>query len=99
VRALGAIRKAEPRSPLLAELDLNELGYALLQAKRTDAAVAVFRFATELYPASGNAHDSLGEAYLAAGDEARARASYRRALEVEPGYPNAKAAREILERP
>lgn len=99
IRALRAVRKVDPRSPLLAELDLNELGYALLQARRTDAAVAVFRFATELYPASGNAHDSLGEAYLAAGDEARARASYRRALEVEPGYPNAKAAREILEKP
>lgn len=99
VEALKRIRKADPRSPLLDELALNELGYSLLGAGQTDAAIAVFGLATELYPASGNAHDSLGEAYLAAGDRERALQSYARALEVEPGYPNAKAAREILSTP
>lgn len=99
VEAMERIRKTDPRSPVLDEVAVNELGYALLGAKQTGAAIAVLRFNTELYPASGNAHDSLGEAYLLAGEKERARSSYAKALEVEPGYPNAKAAREILEKP
>ncbi|MGE5412835.1 MAG: tetratricopeptide repeat protein, partial [Syntrophomonadaceae bacterium] len=53
---------------------------------------------TELYPSSGNTWDSLAETYLHRGDEARARELYARALAAQPDYPNAKAARAIVEK-
>jgi len=89
--------ESNPASPLTGEQPLNELGYAFLGAKKNDYAVAVFRLNTELYPKSGNTFDSLGETYLALGDKDAARKAYARALEVQPDYPNAKAAKELLE--
>jgi len=50
-----------------------------------------------LHTRSGNAFDSLAEAYLNAGDKERARANYARALEVQPDYPNVRAATKLLE--
>lgn len=97
VELLHGVRKTDPDSPLLREEAVNELGYSLAAKKQTDAAIAVFRLNTELYPASGNTYDSLAETYLASGNPELARKFYARALEVQPDYPNAKAAREILD--
>jgi tetratricopeptide (TPR) repeat protein len=93
---LEKIRKSDPQSPLVREEAVNELGYALLGRKEIGAALAVFRLNTELYPKSGNTWDSLAETYLAAGQTELGRQLYAKALEVEPEYPNAKAAREIV---
>lgn len=98
VELLQGIRRANPESPLIREEAVNSFGYSLLGKKQAEAAIDVFRLNTELYPQSGNAWDSLAETYLAAGKKGLARQLYAKALEVEPDYPNAKAAREILER-
>jgi imidazolonepropionase-like amidohydrolase len=90
------VHDERPSSPLVAEEALNQLGYDLLAAQRTDAALAAFRLNTELYPKSGNAYDSLAETYMGLGQKDRARQLYAKALEVQPDYPNAKAAREIV---
>jgi tetratricopeptide (TPR) repeat protein len=66
------------------EVELNRLGYELLSAKKFDLAVEIFKLEVEASPNSPDAYDSLGEAYLAAGDRDRSIASYRRALELEP---------------
>ncbi len=95
---LEKIRKSDPQSPLVREEAVNELGYALLGRKQTEAAIAVFRLNTDLYPKSGNSWDSLAETYLATGQPELGRQLYGKALEVEPEYPNAKAAREIVAR-
>jgi len=97
ISLLEEIHRTDPKSPLLAEEAVNQLGYGLARKNETDAAIAIFKLNTELYPSSGNTYDSLAETYLAAGDRERARQSYAKALEVQPDYPNAKAAREILE--
>jgi len=93
---LRKARTANPASALVAEETINQLGYDLAGRKNGDDAIAIFRLNTEIYPASGNAYDSLAETYLALGDKARARESYAKALQVQPDYGNAKAAREIL---
>ena len=96
-RCSSEIHRTDPKSPLLGEEAINQLGYGLARKKETEAAIAVFELNTELYPSSGNTYDSLAETYLGAGNEELARKYYARALEVQPDYPNAKAAREILE--
>ncbi len=97
VGLLRDIRRTDPKSPLLGEEAINQLGYGLARQKETGAAIEVFKLNTELYPSSGNAWDSLAETCLGAGNEELARKYYARALEVQPDYPNAKAARELLE--
>ena len=76
-----------PQAPI--EAEMNDLGYDALRDGRREVAVALFRLNVEAYPKSPNARDSLGEAYLASGDSARARDCYREVLALEPGNANA----------
>jgi tetratricopeptide (TPR) repeat protein len=78
---------------------VNGLGYALLGRDRTDAAIAVFHKYTQWFPNSANAYDSLGEAYMLAGDTARAIASYERSLELNPNNQNARDKLAELQTP
>jgi tetratricopeptide (TPR) repeat protein len=94
---LRRVRQANPDSPMVSEETINQLGYDLVGQKSGEDALAMFRLNTELYPRSGNAYDSLAETYLGLGDKARAREYYAKALEVQPDYGNAKAARAILD--
>jgi Flp pilus assembly protein TadD len=59
-------------------------------------AVAVFELNAREYPDAWNPHDSLGDAYAAAGDTDAAVRSYRRSLELNPGNENAKKMLEKL---
>jgi len=92
-RGAGALAGAAAES--LPERRINEIGYVLLQRKRISDAVAVFQVNTRRFPESWNAFDSLGEACAAAGDRAKAIASYERSLQLNP--QNANAA-EMLEK-
>lgn len=71
------------------ESQLNSLGYRYLGKSQLPAALAVFKLNVELYPLSGNTHDSLGEALLANGEKAAALASYRQSLTLDPKNDNA----------
>jgi CubicO group peptidase (beta-lactamase class C family) len=75
---------------------LNSVGYHLLQQSRPADAVAVMQRNAELFPDSWNAHDSLGEAYEAAGDAVLALQQYRRSLALNPANENASRAIERL---
>jgi hypothetical protein len=75
---------------------LNEVGYAALGKKDPQGAIAFFRLNVENFPESGNVHDSLGEAYLAAGDTVQAIASYERSLQLAPTNENAARTLERL---
>jgi hypothetical protein len=77
----------------LEESELNSLGYRMVRAKRYADAIRIFRFAVQLYPQSSNAYDSLGEAYMDAGDKAEAIANYRKSLELNPAN---KSATQVL---
>jgi len=75
------------------EDELNTLGYELIRAKNTKAAIRILSLNTEVYPKSGNTWDSLGEAYMDNGDIADAVANYHKSLSINPGNRN---AREML---
>lgn len=61
---------------------LNQLGYALLRAERTEEALEVFRRNAEYYSNSANVYDSLGEALEKAGQLKSARDNYEKAHKI-----------------
>ena len=78
------------------EFDTNSLGYALLRKGQTQSAIQVFQLNVETHPDSANVYDSLGEAYLAAGNRPLAIANYEKAIAIDPGKKSAEAALAAL---
>jgi CubicO group peptidase (beta-lactamase class C family) len=91
-----AIRSQKQDSPVVSEARINNVGYELLRAGKTDAAIAVFKLNREFYPGSWNVYDSLGEAYMAKGDRARAIENYERSLALNPRNAGGKRRLEQL---
>ncbi len=77
---------------------LNTAGYMLLRGGRVEEAIAVFELNVAEYPDAWNPYDSLGEAYLVAGDTARAIENYERSLELNAENDNGRAVLERLRR-
>lgn len=71
-KVLAAARAEDATAAVVQEGPLNGVGYALLRQKDHENAIAVFRWITQAFPASANAHDSLADAYEAAGRTAEA---------------------------
>ena len=96
VRAKGASEAIADFAGLLKadaihESSVNSLGYRLLSRKQTADAIRIFQLNVELYPDSANTYDSLGEAYMAAGDKAQAVKNYEKSLSLNPKNTNATA--------
>ncbi len=62
-----------------------------------DGAVRVFLLNVELFPESGNAYDSLAEAYMNRGDDELAIENYQKSLEFNPNNNNAVQQLQKLE--
>ena len=84
--ASGLVRRASPTAastdPVLPEYIVNWLGYEHLALTDNSAGLDIMKLNAASHPASPNAQDSLGDAYLAAGDTASALAAARRTLEL-----------------
>lgn len=98
VKIFNRTKAINPQSALVQEDFINSLGYRLLGRNKPKEAIEIFKFNIEAYPKSGNTYDSLAETYLATGEKKLAIEFYKKALLVEPNYPNAKAAAEILKK-
>ncbi|MBN1165090.1 MAG: M56 family metallopeptidase [Candidatus Krumholzibacteriota bacterium] len=66
------------------ESEFNTLGYILLHAEKFDESILVFKLNVKEYPDSWNVYDSLGEAYMAAGEYEEAAENYAHSLELNP---------------
>jgi dienelactone hydrolase len=90
-----------PRAIVIPEGQLNLLGYVHLQAGRTAQAIQLFRLNTMLYPKSANTFDSLGDAYLANGQNELALRSSEKAIALlkddRVGEERKKAIRDSAE--
>lgn len=85
--------RAEQEYPgwkVFSEDAMNLKGYAFLQENKYDIAIAIFKLNTIAYPESGNVWDSLGEAYMNAGNKKEAILNYEKSLQKNPGNGNAK---------
>lgn len=101
--AVGAWQDSGELKPALApflENGLNVLGYVHLRAGRMEKALAILTQNSELFPASVNAWDSLGECLWRLDRDTEAIAAYEQALELDPGASEVRAKIErILEEP
>ena len=75
------------------ENELNQYGYQLLNQNSNDQAIAILSLATQRYPKSANAWDSLGEAYAIKGDKKNAIVNFKKSLSLNPNA-NTKANSE-----
>ena len=75
---------------------LNNVAYQLAGVGMVDDAIAILQVAIQLYPKEANLYDSTGEFLLKKGDKAKALESYKKALEINPEYPNAAAAKAVV---
>lgn len=94
--AFAAARATDPLAPLFRESELNALGYRLLRQQKAPEAIAVFRKAVEMYPASSNPYDSLSEALETTGDRAGALEVARKGLEVLARQDLSDASRQPM---
>lgn len=100
----AAIQRAHPGWLLFTEADLNTAAYHGFYHGKEPRVLAAFQWATELYPGSANAWDSLSEAYEHTGEHAAAIAASKRCLALLPGADVAqrdkleKIARERIDR-
>ena len=78
------------------ERDINILGYQHMAISDFDAAIETFKQNVALFPESANVYDSLGEAYMKAGNKAEAVRNYRKALDMDPTNVNASKMLERL---
>jgi CubicO group peptidase (beta-lactamase class C family) len=76
---------------------LNRLGYVMLQRGMIGPAIPVLQFNVEQYPDVANCWDSLGEAYSRLGNQDEAIRCYRKALDLDPSFEDARKKLEALE--
>jgi dienelactone hydrolase len=77
-------RQKDPKVVLFSEVVMNRVGYEHLQAGDVKGAIELLKLNVEAYPDSPNVYDSLGDAYLAAGQNEQALENAKKALELLP---------------
>ena len=96
--ALDAYRKIKrdtPQNVTVTEERLNNLGYTLMRQNKLPEAIALLKLNVAFYPNAWNTYDSLGEAYMNAGEKDLAIANYKKSLELNPQNSN---GREMLKK-
>ena len=78
------------------EVEINNYGYQLLGAGKTDEAIEIFRKNVKDHPQSWNTYDSLGEAYDRKGDKKLAAENYRKAQSMTKDPDQKKRIAGIL---
>jgi tetratricopeptide (TPR) repeat protein len=95
-KAASALR--DRAMQMATEADINNYGYQLLGAGKTDEAIEMFRKNVKDHPQSWNVYDSLGEGYDRKGDRKLAIENYRRALNMTQDPDQKKRIDGILKR-
>jgi tetratricopeptide (TPR) repeat protein len=103
MRLLEEARKHDPPATIVPEAMVNQIGYERLQEGDNEGAIEILKLNVAQFPKSANAYDSLGDAYLAAGQKELAKESAEKAIAALPNDASAateerrKAIRESAE--
>ena len=84
------LKKKYPNGYPFYESLINRTGYWLLGKGRTGDAIKIFGLDIKEFPESTYGYDSLGEAYMKAGDKELAIKNYEKALQLDPKNKNAE---------
>lgn len=66
------------------ESEMNTIGYTLLQVGIINESIEVFKHNVISFPKSGNVYDSLGRAYMKAGNKELVIENYKKSIEIDP---------------
>jgi CubicO group peptidase (beta-lactamase class C family) len=89
MRRYDSLKKSWPGNEEDRERTLNGVGYTLLRSGQVQEAIAVFRRNVQEFPKSSNVYDSLGDAYMKAGQKSPAIENYQKSLDLDPKNRNA----------
>jgi hypothetical protein len=98
VKLFRKVKNFNPNRRTVTEVNLNNLGYELLNQKNYEAAIAIFKLNVEFYPDAFNTYDSLGEAYMVMGNKKHAIKNYEKSIELNPNNENGKRMLEKLKK-
>ena len=88
--AVSDLSQTRQNSYDFGEDEFNRLGYQLIRYRQAEQeAIEIFKLNVELYPKAFNTYDSLGEAYMVAGNKELAITNYKKSLELNPQNTNA----------
>lgn len=76
-------KSAAPSTYNFSEKELDDLAYKLLNQKKIEEAVAVFKLNNQVYPGSANAIAGLANAYLVGGDTRKADSLYEKIKQID----------------
>jgi tetratricopeptide (TPR) repeat protein len=92
----AAMLKDQPDFKLDEEVVIR-WAYDLMEKNRLPEATDLFKLNAQVFPDSWNAYDSLGEAYMKAGQKQLAIDNYKKSLELNPANGDAKQKLQVLE--
>jgi dienelactone hydrolase len=92
----AAMQKDHPDFKL-DEAAVNRWAYNLMQNDHLNEATELFKLNVQVFPSSSNTYDSLGEAYMKAGQKQLAIDNYKKSLELDPGNDNATEKLKALD--
>lgn len=78
------------------DMVLLEVGQSLMQEKKTDKALVLYKFYTKTFPNIVVAWNDLGDIYLTQNNKDEAIKCYKKALKIRPENPRAKEALDKL---
>ena len=87
-QALKRYSDLKQASPMLYDFDNNNalirIGYKLIEQKKYQSAIEIFKLSTREFPNHANAFDSLAEAYYLQGDLTKALVNYKISVKLNP---------------
>lgn len=89
IKRYNDLKKSQPNDYDFTEPELNNFGYQLLGQGKVKESIEIFKLNVEAFPEGFNTYDSLGEAYMNAGERELAIKNYKKSLELNPQNTNA----------
>ncbi len=84
------VKKGKQSEYNVSEEAVNSFGYQLLNEKKPEEALKIFKLNTELYPKGFNTFDSYGECLMLLNKKSEALKAYKKSLALNPQNDNAR---------